>query len=44
MDIYAVEAINERMRDEPGSGPEVMQGKARYPGEAVKLLFAVDEV
>jgi hypothetical protein len=37
-------AINERARDEPEVGAEAIQGAARYPGEAVKQVFAVDEV
>jgi hypothetical protein len=43
-DISAIRAINKRARDEPEVGAEAIQGAARYPGEAVKQVFAVDEV
>ena len=43
-DISAICAINQRARDEPNVGGEATQGEARYPGEAVKQVFAVDEV
>jgi len=43
-DISTIRAINEHARDKPEVGAEAIQGAARYPGEAVKQVFAVDEV
>jgi hypothetical protein len=42
--MMCIRAINKRARDEPEVGAEAIQGAARYPGEAVKQVFVVDEV
>jgi hypothetical protein len=43
-DIDAIAAINERESDEPLQGGDALQGAIRYPGEAVSLAFANDEL
>ena len=43
-DIDAITAINEREFDEPLQGGEALQGATRYPGEAVPVAFANDEL
>jgi hypothetical protein len=42
-DIRAARAIYKRLRDEPYTIAEAIQGRSRYPGEAVKQAFVVDE-